>query len=272
MSDALFGNSYQTEFDPVSYLKTFYANVQGSEEEGDILKLKLSFLHQLASDLPSNKEMLLDLGCGPCIDSVISLSSKCSRIFMAEFMTSSRRQIEKWVLAQSDAHDWSPFFRFAAEKEHIENWREIETRVRQKIQLPILMFNALEGDVIGREQGGNDGLPTGFDIVVTSLCLEAATTTLDEYESALKRVANMIKADGYFIMFGVLGETYYAFDDKRFFCQKLDEGQIQKALDKSGFRVEKWLSNKEARGSELSEAELAVADFSGIFAVRCRKK
>lgn len=62
---------------------------------------------------------LLDLGCGPNISNVISGSKVCPQIVLSEYAGVNRDAIVKWMRKDGDAHDWTAFIKYVADKESI---------------------------------------------------------------------------------------------------------------------------------------------------------
>lgn len=99
------------------------------------------------------------------------------------------------------------------------------------IRLPIhlccfdgLLFEILE---ILRFPSGADHL---FDVVTTIFCLEYASNNSEEYQIAVRNVTELIRPGGYFVMGGVLEETWYQFGGKRYSCHYLTEEDMLKTL------------------------------------------
>jgi len=74
-------------------------------------------------------------------------------------------------------------------------------------------------------------------VIISSLCLEAVADTLDEYNLIIGRLATKIKSGGYFVLFGVLEETFYKVGEKTLPCLSLKESDIRIALTKNGFDI-----------------------------------
>lgn len=66
-----------------------------------------------------------------------------------------------------------------------------------------------------------------FDVVTTSLCLEACVTSKESYRHAIGKLKRYLKPGGYIVMYGVLEETYYFVGQERFYCFPLTTNLIQ---------------------------------------------
>ena len=76
-----------------------------------------------------------------------------------------------------------------------------------------------------------------FDAVVTSLCLEAACKTLDDFKLAIKKIAKLLVPGGYFIILTVLNESFYLVGGHKFFCLDVTEVDVVDALMGAGFKL-----------------------------------
>lgn len=70
-----------------------------------LLYIRIIYMTLCTYIVPCPKRVL-DFGCGPCIHTVISASSKCDSIVCAEYTESNRKEIEKWLVEDEDAFDW----------------------------------------------------------------------------------------------------------------------------------------------------------------------
>jgi hypothetical protein len=73
-------------------------------------------------------------------------------------------------------------------------------------------------------------IPKQFDVVTTVFCLEYASETLEEYQTAVKNATNLIKNGGYLIQGGVLNADEYSFGGKRFRSHHLTKKQLLNCL------------------------------------------
>ena len=55
---------------------------------------------------------ILDVGCGPCIHTVIPAANWFDEIVLADFCPTNREMQEKWLKRSKDAHNWEPFFNY----------------------------------------------------------------------------------------------------------------------------------------------------------------
>lgn len=61
--------------------------------------------------------MLIDVGSGPTIHSVLSACQHYDEIVLSDFSDSNRREIEKWLENQEGCLDWKPVLQHVCEME-----------------------------------------------------------------------------------------------------------------------------------------------------------
>ena len=55
-----------------------------------------------------------------------------------------------------------------------------------------------------------------FDVVVTSLCMEASVTSGEHLQKTIVALCKFFKPNGYLFMNGVLGDTWFIVGEERF--------------------------------------------------------
>ena len=68
---------------------------------------------------------------------------------------------------------------------------------------------------------------TRYDVITTSLCLEAACFTMTEYISAIQNITQLLKEGGHIVISGVLGQTFYRVGDFLFKCFKFQQRKFE---------------------------------------------
>ncbi|XP_037069218.1 phenylethanolamine N-methyltransferase-like [Pollicipes pollicipes] len=207
-------------FDPVSYHRTYYAEVDAE------MQFFLEQLHVIfAEGLPGCVgRHVLEVGCGPTITAVLSASRWSEHITMADFVPANREAVSAW-LTEAEGHlDWTPHLRHVAALEGGGlTPGELAKRVRVKVE------HVQPADVLSDQPLGETA-SNRYDVVVSSLCLEFASSDLDQYRRAVLAVSTLVKPGGYLIMQGALGNTFYQLDDVRFPSVSLTPGAVLEAL------------------------------------------
>ncbi len=116
------GDDYQELFDPNEYLGSFYGETFDQPGEvGTVIRYNIDCIHRLSELIPDpkpgQKRILVDLGCGPNIHGVLSLSAKFEQIYMAEYTQKNRDALQLWLECKQGAHDWTPVIKHVAQLE-----------------------------------------------------------------------------------------------------------------------------------------------------------
>ena len=194
----LFGESYHKKFDPKIYLQEKFTDVDSSPLKTSPLKPLYNFYKSYSATHSKGLEVL-DLGCGPTIAYVISAAEYASQIVLAEYTEPNRVEITKWIEKHSDAHDWTPFFKYVITEVEGRRSEEIATReekLRNAIKA-VVPCDLTKDPVMGSEYMQE------YDVVQAFLCLEAASSSKDDFVSILKRIWTLTKPGGAFILYSV---------------------------------------------------------------------
>ena len=237
--DARSGKSYLTaEFNCKEYLSSFYPSVKrGNPHEESITdfrrKQMYGFYAKYNSKWNNKTARLLEFGGGPVIVNLISAVPYVDQITFSAFAESERKEIELWKNKEEGAHDWSSHFQAVVnEVEQIagdDPWREREELLRKRIT-NIIPCDILCDDPLLIKQ-------EPFEIISTSLCLEAACSTYAEYKKAVKKLVSLLKPGGFLVMFSVERETFYMFGGKKWSAVYLTLEQVKEALSEAGMVV-----------------------------------
>ncbi len=79
-----------------------------------------------------------------------------------------------------------------------------------------------------------------FDVITTSLCLEAACHTKQQYTDGLKKLAAYLVQDGVLLIAGMLNQNVYDVGSETFYSLHLNKDDIDEALGAAGFSAATW--------------------------------
>jgi hypothetical protein len=219
--------SFITEFDTLAYLKDFYAKV-----DDPAMQMVVKFLPGIAARLPA-AETLLDFGAGPTIHVSICFRKKVEKIYMADYLPQNRAELQRWLEGRNN-FDWTKTLQMVATSEGTD-WmkiKEMEPETRSRIA-GIFHCDCLSDEVVQAQ----DKIYGTIGIVVTIFTLEYCCLTPEEYKAAIRRVASLVKEGGYFIMGGILEETWCSFGGRKFSCLYITKDFMLECLKDAGLII-----------------------------------
>ncbi|XP_046570412.1 indolethylamine N-methyltransferase-like [Haliotis rubra] len=226
-----FGNhDYKEAFDAEIYLDMYYGSLRSEIAAGEQIPFMLRSFHDVFSKGEITGKRLLDIGTGPSILSIISASQYCDSVYLSDFLPQCRGVLQEWVDGQL-ADKFNPFLEFVINLERTgETVTSRENKIRSKIAgiLPCDLY---------KEQPFEPGHLSPFDVVTTSLCLEAVSEDVSTYGTFVKRIAGLVGKGGYVIMYAVLGDTTYYVGEEEFKSLSISREQVEKIWTNAGFTI-----------------------------------
>ena len=221
------GKEYDDFFEPKAYLGSRFESV--SEHHAGILNC----LHQFYQTVPTGVK-ILDIGTGPIISYMISAASKASEIVLAEYTQKNRDELQLWINGDPGAHDWDQYFRhIVQELEGKDNHAVVERK--QKLRQVI---KAVVPCDITADPPIEDEFKGPYDVVLSSLCLEAACSSEKEYIAAVERLWKLLKKGGRLLLQSVEAPTkthYYIVGKQKFAVLSAPPNLVREALVNAGF-------------------------------------
>jgi len=229
---------FHTEFKTDAYLKDFYTRV-----DDPAMQVILCFLPNLVARLP-HCDSLLDFGAGPTIHVAVAFRDKVDEIHLADYLPQNRDELNKWKDGTS-TFDWTNTLNVIlnAEGSDIRLLRQMETLARPKVR-NVMHCDCLQSPAVFPPKDQSDR----FDIITTIFCIEYCCKSLDEYRQAIANVVQHIKPGGYFVMGGIMEETWCSFGGRKFTCLYLTEEMMMNALRQAGLDVNRPIAYFEING------------------------
>ena len=207
-----------------------------SDQEKDWLsKFRLKVFNEVfkrySSHWDKKNARLLDFSGGPVILNYISAAPHVSEIVHSAYKEDERKEIELWKNDNKDAHDWSPYIKYVVnEIEGLEGdaaWQERAALLRSKIKVASCNVHD-EHPITPTEQNNS------FSIIFTSLSLEAACKTYEDFKAAIKNVVKMLRLGGYFAILFDEDETFFYAGGSKWPILTLSLPQVQEAVEEAG--------------------------------------
>ena len=229
-----FGDGYHDSFDPHVYMMEKFPG-QVLEWHPEVF----GSFHDLFRSFPATATgclKVLDYGTGPTLAFQISAAKYASEIVLAEYTEKNRAALQLWLNGDAKAYDWTPYFKYVVQS--LEGKSEQEATSRQE-QLRKVVKAVVPCD-ISRDVAIERGYEGPYDVIISSLCLQTACATKDEYTAAMPKLLQLLKPGGKIALLGVESRrpnapTSYCVGSARFHDLFTSEEFTIASLQQAGF-------------------------------------
>ena len=177
---------------------------------------------------------LLEVGGGPCIHSFISAAPYVAEIYHSDYVQSCRDEVTMWKNNDPNAYNWTPYFNHIVNKLEGQSGPNVVAERQQKIR-------KILKDVVYCDINADDIIPSitfPVNIITTSYCLEHHNKSLELYESALRKLYDMLALKGFLALLSGIECTWCILNGVKHpapLYVSLDI--IKKSLEKAGFVI-----------------------------------
>ena len=228
-----FGEDYHDKFNTQAYLESYLSDLSS-----EVIMFPLPYIHQFYQSFDSDKKLkILDIGSGPSIVNSISAVPYSSEIVLSEYTESNREALRRWLEKDPKAHDWTLFLRYVVID--IEGGEEKDVALREK-----KLRSSIKA-IVPCDVTKDPLLPTEFmreyDVLSSTLCLDCACKTVDDYNAAVKRFFQLLKPGGKIFIYGLERNTkfshpaMYKVGNEFFNDIRLSKELITTSLESAGF-------------------------------------
>ncbi|KAL5005770.1 hypothetical protein ScPMuIL_016928 [Solemya velum] len=237
-------DNYLKDFDPRVYLE----KLRNDPNEDKKFRFSLDGLHEVFSGGKCFGKRLLDLGSGPSIHSVISASRHYDEIYLSDYVPQNLSILADWWTGKISHMDHA--IMYCLDMEH--NSQTVAQRnqeMRQKIK------GILQVDVRKSNPFSPNHLPP-FDAIISSFCVDSATTSLEDYDNATSNIPAMLTENGTYIFTGAMDKTYYSVGGVNFKYPTLSKNDIYQVHRKHGLVIEMF---KEFQNEDIYDGTIFMA-------------
>ncbi len=207
---------------------------------------------------------ILEIGCGPIINQIVSAVPFVSSIHMADYRQDNLDQIRKWMDKDPQAHSWGRYTRYALMCEGIipteRSIRDREEETRRKIQQLSLCDLRKEYPF---------GIPLQYQAVSCFYTTEQASTNLEEWRSVYRNLAALVAPGGrlfncavghtdHYVLYDSSGATHY------YPVPRLSEKDFEQALRENDFDMSKSVVRYQSLSGQESEGVYGVILVSAV--------
>ena len=250
-------------------MQMYFSSPDGNSDEKGAQNFELDTLHgfylKYHPQWDTGSAKLLEFGGGPVISRLISGAPYFKEVVFAAHTKEEQREVCKWRdIEQDGCHNWENFFRYVVntlEQKPDAAWKERESMLRSRMK-KIIACDIKEKDPL--ETGEHE---EEFDVIQTSLCLEAACHSYDEYKIAVGKLSSMLKKGGFMVIIAVEEETFYYIGERKWFCLPLSLSQIKAAFEDAGLEI-----IETHRLPTPPETTPTVSDYKAMLFLAAKKK
>ncbi len=178
-------------FSALDYLKQRFGDVNDQRVTYVLEQLQKVLDSYVKKQRCDGELKVLDFGCGPVIQSCISVAPFASEIVFSDISSVNREAIQKWLDEDADAFNWSPHFDYVVktlEGKGEKESREREQRVRQ-------ISKVVFCDVFS-ETPIEKGYEGPYDVILQCACLEGTCSDMNSFKTCMRRLTSLLKPGG----------------------------------------------------------------------------
>jgi leucyl-tRNA synthetase len=222
---------YQGKFGPKAYLDEYFQEVDQTNH--NVMQFIVETTKTYESILKGVK--LLNFGCGPCVDTMMSFAPYCAEIHMSDYLAGNLAEVQSWVNGDPDAFNWDIFLRRALRLESARELTDAEIPASEVATRVALMRKKMTQFLVGNAQQSHplgEAATASYDALGMFFCLEAAATNIEEWQQMVKNVFSLLKPNGLlvWVMTAKQSKAYYV-GDELFNIVPLKESDIKTALE-----------------------------------------
>jgi SAM-dependent methyltransferase len=263
-------SNYQDHFDTEYYLKATYSNVDlipnGAHFADFFVEKTVQILKDKQKYLENKKA--LEFGGGPTQWPSFLLAQYVDSIRFCDYAQCNLNAVKNWIDQKDDAFDWTIFFEKVlnangTSREKLSEW---ESRLRDAL----ICGGLSTCDINDPNCPILNGQENEYDIIFSSLCLEAACLTIESFNETIKRLVRLLKPGGLLLLLMVRNQSFYYVNQEIFFCLSLNETKVEQALNKTNELVDIHIDCSETTVEDKQRN--TKSDFDGKMVINAYKR
>ena len=249
---------YLKRFDPKEYLCLYYQGKVSSFNARPLRDLHAFYREAFVPAAQGEENVnytkprslrVLDYGAGPAIMYDISAAAVATEIVLAEYVPQNRAALQQWIDEDAEAHDWSLFFKYVTEElegaSHGASEAEQSTKASvaaEKREERLRKIAKVVQCDIWQDPPIQRGFDVEYDVVFSSLCIESASKSREEFVEATSRLCKLLKSGGRIALQAAsvegqensLQPAVYHVGKEKFVGVSVTEELLREALEKAG--------------------------------------
>jgi nicotinamide N-methyltransferase/phenylethanolamine N-methyltransferase/methyltransferase len=269
-NNLLHTSDYKDRFDTEFYLKALYSDLNIDSSEASFSAF---FIENTVRILKNEQKKLgnkkaLDFGGGPSIWPSFLIAQYVDSIQFCDYTQNNLNAVKDWIEQKDNAFDWTTFFEKILDadgtaREKVFEW---ESRLRHALArggLSTCDVNDPNCPILnGREKE--------YDVIFSSLCLEAACLTIESFNGTIKRLVRLLKPGGLLLLLMVRNESFYYVNQENFFCLPLDETKVKRAMEETNALADMYIDSSDTMINDKQPNRLT--DFDGKMVIHAYKR
>ncbi len=212
-------------FNSRHYLNEYYSRI--GPENATLLRFLAKTYKQIFTQTPFAE--VLELGGGPTIYQLISLSQYPVKINFTEYLEQNRREIQMWLDKHPKKFPWRKYFHHVRKIDPELTKLKIsrhENMLRQKI-VDIRQIDIRHPQLPSEPQ-------REYDIVSSHFVAESITANHKEWQQHVENIANFVKPGGNLLLSSIIQATKYRVGHHYFPAIAISSEQIKAELQHRG--------------------------------------
>jgi SAM-dependent methyltransferase len=213
------------DFEPRAYLDEYYADV--GPENVALLRFFSRAFRGLSAD-----SVLMDLGSGPTIYSLISAAALVREIHVCDYLDANLEEVRAWLRGDRSAWDWTEFVATALRLESGAD--ALPPRVgKREGAIRKCVTRVIRCD-ISRLMPLGEPVRT-YDVVVTNFCAESITDDKEAWQGYLRNIGSVLRPGGRLVITALKGATSYSVGTRLFPAVSVTDEDLWRALIDTDF-------------------------------------
>ncbi len=256
----------------VDFNTNFYLNKRFTDPEDKqrgvhpfLLKCIHEFYEMFGSDWNKENAKLLEFGGGPTLYTLFSAAPFVADITFADHAPANVKAIELWRDCDPTAHNWEPYVSYVIKTLEGEQ-DNVPELIQKRIQdLRSKIKHTYHCDIF-KEPIVNSPVQLSYDIISSHFCLDPCSNSVDEYTDCLRKLAKLLKPNGYLHTLVSMEESYWMNDNERCSHLFLTAEDVESAFEATGLCVSL------TRRFEIPERGQSIFnDCKGVFYIVAQK-
>ncbi|MBI1760811.1 MAG: hypothetical protein HYR56_05170 [Acidobacteria bacterium] len=228
-------NIYDQHWDARAYLRHYYSQAFIPDDEEAIYQRLIPYFQQRGQQRAQHGgrrfARALDFGCGPTLHHLNLLAPWADELHAADYLPGNLQEIQRWLRAEPEAHDWDLKIRRVIEVETQAAVTDAMLAARKALLRQRLTTlkpcDVRQADPLG------DG--SQYDLLFSAYCVDAASDSAAEWRLWMQNLLTLCRDDGVVLLVSSSKARQYRIGNQLFPEANIDANDMSAALLAAGF-------------------------------------